>query len=143
MSEFTNNLLTCAVRQFKHNDGSAGFVFGYDMPIVDKLVAGKEAKIEELEQQLAELSEKYIQVEALAAQYALEAGKVDLIDLMKELQSPALVNQMKAKAVREAVEALDPVASIRKLKSMAEVEGMAAYRHEVLDYAKQLEQTKT
>ena len=71
---------------------------------IAKMIKELKDKIEELEQQLAELSEKYIQVEALAAQYALEAGKVDLIDLMKELQSPALVNKMKAEAVREAVE---------------------------------------
>ena len=73
---------------------------------IAKMIKELKDKIEELEQQLAELSEKYIQVEALAAQYALEAGKVDLIDLMKELQSPALVNKMKAEAVREAVESL-------------------------------------
>lgn len=32
----TNGRLTPAIRQFRHNDGSPGFVFAYDMAIVDR-----------------------------------------------------------------------------------------------------------
>ena len=111
---------------------------------IAKMIRELKDKIKELEQQLAELSEKYIQVEALAAQYALEAGKVDLIDLMKELQSPALVNQMKAEAIREFISHIKGMSDEdQKLKGRFQAElfwkGAFAVHEFGIDYAKQLE----
>ena len=133
---------------------------------IAKMIKELKAKIKELEQQLAESvaygEQQHKSVDAaqnymanfrfMCEQYSPnDSWRVgferdfNVVKAANKTASPnqALVNKMKADAVREAVEALDPVASIRKLKSMAEVEGMAAYRHEVLDYAKQLEQAKT
>ncbi len=40
------NDLTSAIRQYKHNDGSKGFVLAYDKDETEKLVAELKAQIE-------------------------------------------------------------------------------------------------
>ena len=56
--QYTSNTLSGASRQYKHNDGSDGFVFGYDKPEIDNLVAQLNNEIKYLRENIENESAK-------------------------------------------------------------------------------------
>ncbi len=51
--------LTEAIRQFKHNDGSEGFVIGYDVDVIDSIVNDVAVKLDHLIKVNADIVAKY------------------------------------------------------------------------------------
>lgn len=64
------NCLTKALRQYQHNDGS-GFVFGYDIETVDRIIAADKARIAELEARIARQEEVLNLIRAQRDDYAM------------------------------------------------------------------------
>ena len=55
-------ILWPAIRQFKHNHGRGGFVFGYDREEVEQVVAKLQAENEQLESKIKKHNEACIRV---------------------------------------------------------------------------------
>ena len=57
-------ILWPATRQYKHNDGSDGFVMGYDINVVDKIVESLQSKLTEANKTISELREENKELES-------------------------------------------------------------------------------
>ena len=75
-------ILWPATRQYKHNDGSDGFVMGYDINVVDKIVESLQSKLTEANKTISELKDWGTEVCKTLEECAL-SKKVDMVQTVQ------------------------------------------------------------